>query len=216
MKMLKSSLIALALVVASCSSLNKKSSSLFEQANNVASKQELIGGIVALYNDQGNFFCSGFVVSDTTVVTAAHCMGSMTENVVGVKSGNSATLGQFVGFNFRTDIATISGDFREFSKFVVETDPAEDAYVNKDSLNLVSCGYPYGGKPVCYRLSNLEKYVDMIGATGQLYAGMSGGPVIDMNTGKVYGVNHAVTIGKVVFAPVVNLFNAIRPIYQGE
>ena len=40
---------------------------------------------------------------------------------------------------------------------------------NKDSLNLVSCGYPYGGKPVCYRLSNLEKYVDMIGASGQMY-----------------------------------------------
>ncbi len=209
---MKNSLIALLfLTMTSCVTVPNKTS-LFDKASSLATQNEL-GGIVALYNDQGNFFCSGFVVDDKTVVTATHCIGATTDNVVGVVSGGQVTLGQFTHFNSRTDIAIIQGDFSKFSKFEVEMDPAKDALVNQNDVVLVSCGYPYGGKPVCYRLSELVKYVDMTAATGQMYAGMSGGPVIDLKTGKVYGVNHAVTIGKVVFAPTVNLLNAMRPIY---
>ena len=46
--------------------------------------------------------------------------------------------------------------------------------------------------------------------TGNLYPGMSGGPVIDQTTGKIIGVNHAVDSENILVSDTIELFDNLE------
>lgn len=171
--------------------------------------------IVKLVSDDGRFFCSGVVISDTQVLSAAHCFTWLKENsfsVVSIENSDETALvahARVSGYNIRADTAIVNGDFKRFSQMEIDADPSSDILINPQ-YDLVACGFPYGGKVICYPLTNATKMIDGISFNGQMYAGMSGGPVIDLNTGKVLAVNHAVAPGFVIVAPIINLYYGLH------
>lgn len=184
-------------------------------------QEDKFPAIIKLSKD-GRIFCSGSVITDTLVLTAAHCvarysMMTGTEiltdfNIESLEKGDIHMISpsKVIGVNLRQDTALVQGDFRRYSKLKIQTDPNRDILVVQPSL--VSCGFPNGGRIVCYTAKHPYKYIDMIGADGQMYAGMSGGPVMDLNTQVVYAVNHAVGPDIVIFAPIINLFEGISKV----
>lgn len=165
-----------------------------------------VSALVRLETLEGQTFCSGTVISNTTILTAAHCMmieGPMKiASLPDAKGHVTEALGVAYKINPRADYASVKGNFSAFSKMAFSTNPAADILYH--NYNLVTCGFPYGGRPVCYRITRPEKFVDQIKAKGQMYAGMSGGPVIDLNTGTIYAVNTAVTDGYIILSPIIN------------
>lgn len=201
--------ISVGIFVSSC-----VTKSLTKDGLNAAKQQSSFRGIVKLKTVDNIFFCSGVIISETQAITAAHCVGELPENIVIIESvanENKKVLvagAQVVALNHRADTALLRGDFKDFDKFEMDPNPESDILIN--DYNLVTCGFPYGGNLVCYKFSSPYKMVDQIAGTGQLYAGMSGGPVIDLKSGKVLAVNHAVGQGFVVIAPLVNFFHSLR------
>lgn len=179
-----------------------------------ASKPAKFRGIVKLKTVDNIFFCSAAIISDTQAVSAAHCFMGLPANefvVESIANENKKVLvagANVAGYNGRADTALIVGDFSDFDKFEIDTNPESDILVN--DYNLVACGFPYGGKLVCYKFSGPYKMVDGIAGEGQMYAGMSGGPVIDLKSGKILAVNHAVAQGFVMVAPLINFFQSLR------
>lgn len=180
----------------------------------LTTESKKLPGIVRLSTKDGQFFCSGAVISDTEVLTAAHCINpytrDMTISSIPVKGKVYETPGTATMFNPRSDTAIVTGNFKEFSKLKFDSNPEDDILLH--DYDLAACGFPYAGRLVCYRLSDPIKMVDVIGAKGQLYAGMSGGPVIDMATGTIYAVNHAVTESIVLIAPIISLREGLFPL----
>lgn len=167
----------------------------------------------------GRAFCSATVLTKTLALTAAHCVvmegpfglvnatGMVARSLRAADGSVLKVNTEVINANPRGDYALLSGDFSKFSTLQIDDRPSSDILYNK--YNLITCGFPWGGTGVCYRIMDPEKYVDFIKAKGQMYAGMSGGPVIDMNTGTIYGTNTGVTDGFVIIAPIVNIFELL-------
>lgn len=185
--------------------------------DNTSSVQKLTkptpSGIVRLVNDSGRTFCSAFVISKSIALTATHCV--ISQGLLGIQVNSDVNVasedGQLViqgtvrSIGPRQDVAVVSGDFSKFTPLKFSTLPGDDILAN--TYNLTSCGYPYGGNLVCYSLAKPFKALDMVGfRDGQMYAAMSGGPILDLSTGIVYAVNHGVTVGAVIGAPLVSAF----------
>lgn len=179
--------------------------------------QQEFQAIVRLEKDEPEgFFCSGSVISDDYVLTAAHCLvdknGKMKTNKFLVVSSTKDVEVESIaaGVNIRADYALVKGDFRRFSKFRVMTDTMRDIIAVGTSGPVFTCGYPWGSDGTCYKTgTQARRYYDMIAVSGILYAGMSGGPVIDSGTGEIIAVNSAVTDGYIIVAPLIGLFETL-------
>lgn len=196
--------------VSSCVSAKKNT----EKGLNSYKVKSDFRGIVKLRTVNGTFFCSATVISPTEAIGSAHCFFHLRENSFIVESLPNengeivVALSYIEGINERADTALIRGDFKNFDQFEIDPSPSSDILINED-YDLVACGYPYGGELICYKFSDPFKMVDAIAGKGQLYAGMSGGPVIDLKTGKIVAVNRAVAEGYVVVSPIVNFFESL-------
>lgn len=162
---------------------------------------------VRLVDPTGRTFCSGTVISEHLVLTAAHCVAGPTV-VMSEPNANGDVV--FTPTNpvvqaKRADYALLAGDFSGFTIMPVETDPEKDLLYNQ--TDLVSCGFPWGAELACYPvLTKVQKFYEGFGAQGQMYPTMSGGPVIDTKTGKVVGVNSGIKGKTIIFMPVIGLW----------
>lgn len=171
--------------------------------------QAQLWSIVRLHNLEGRFFCSGFIVSDTKIVTAAHCISG---EPVMVKNQKHKLLGIAMPakVNERGDqgvLKMLVGSLKERNKLPLEQNGAAIERSFNKSQSLVACGYPYGGELTCSRVEYTGHFQFFMEALGFLYPGMSGGPVIDLETGKAVGLNTAVTETHLILSPTVEILN---------
>lgn len=179
----------------------------------VATKDINPNAIVRLHDARdGKFFCSGVVISDKYILTAAHCVGTSfmgikagTQDLIELKNHNGDTVGEAVvhDFNLAADIAVLRGSFENLPKSEMVNDPVELA--NSLEHPILACGFPYGEELRCSKMASMSHFTFMLQAKGWLYPGMSGGPVIDMVTGKVIAVNSAVGGQISYLAPLIGI-----------
>lgn len=178
--------------------------------------------IVRLHDKStGRFFCSGLVVSSTVIITAAHCVVGRPGDVatVSVQATKDSTIGvdaTVLAYNERADLATLKGDFRVFSSRAIETDPTRINDIAFSNKKIVACGFAWGGDLVCSPVIARARCFFSICGQGFLYPGMSGGPVIDLETGKAIALNTAVSQDSVVLSPYVNIFDILKGLPDNE
>lgn len=177
-----------------------------------------IGAIVRLVKGDRTF-CTGTVVSDHVIITAAHCV--LTESPFGAYAspepieirGRDNTPVKAAGSVYyatpQMDQAILIGDFTKFEHKRIITNFTRLTEIGEEGRVLVSCGYPLMGDLVCTKLIFTKKHEFFWGVNGSLYPGMSGGPTM-LTDGSVVAVNTAVTGDESIVSPIYNLTQALR------
>lgn len=161
--------------------------------------------IVRLSYFTGEGFCTAFVVDVNYAITAAHCLIGKEKDTLSLYDKEGNDLNVFVkvtAYDISTDLGLISGDFTRFKP--LDTEFNGEGFVDKHEY--ISCGYPHGQNHLtCSRFYPTNFNYFKVEGTGHLIPGYSGGPTIDLTTGKAVGVNHAVTDHSVLIIPVQGL-----------
>lgn len=164
----------------------------------------------------GRFFCSGTVISEHLIVTAAHCIQEYVKNevVVSVKTSQNVNVNvsaSVAGSNQQADYALLYGNFDKFNVMKISTDvPSILAAFYGPGARLIACGFPYAGPLVCSPVVSAAPFFFGIQSEGFLYPGMSGGPVIDLMTGNLVACNQASTENHIILSPLINLFDSLN------
>lgn len=164
-------------------------------------------GIIRLLDSKDRFFCTGFVIDGIYAMTAAHCVskefGFIPAEQIKIHDAYGIYVGDatLVALDKDQDIAFIKGDFIEFKPMSVDFN-GKNSFRN---MNLISCGFP-AGSPIMYctqltHIGNRNFLYRTVG--GPIYQGMSGGPVVEVVSGNVIGVNSGVDMGSVLIGPVI-------------
>lgn len=168
----------------------------------------------AIYDGHEHFFCTGTVVSTKYIITAAHCVqGAPPDMVIMVRSVDETFGGvaKVSAAGYQLDFAILEGSFAQFDKMPFETNTARIVHSFKHSRSMEACGYPGGGDLTCQRFANAKPFTFFFSAPGvAMYPGMSGGPVIDLETGKLIGVNTAMTENEALLTPIVEIFKTLH------
>ena len=161
------------------------------------------GETVRILSDSS--FCSGVVVSEVYILTAAHCapktfLGNMSDEAVEIKSADQlfTTSGQYVIVDTRRDLALIKGNFSVFNRIEIDFN-----YTIIDDM-LVGCGFPAGSDFNCTQMHIIGNYhFQYLTSGGFYFPGMSGGGVISITSRKVIGVNSAAGDNFLVVSPTL-------------
>jgi hypothetical protein len=184
---------------------------------NNPSKEE---AVIALFRMHGKgshakleFHCTAFVISDKLAVTAAHCLVNeedynMTKDDITIKNADlkdTKVIAHAAAINVRADMGVITGDFSNFNKMKMR----EDGLLGSGGPFL-TCGFPWGAKPMCSVFQPESNFYTEVQGKGNIYPGMSGGPVVDLSCGMVVGINTEAIDGHVVVAPTNGIFGALE------
>ncbi|MDW8345658.1 MAG: serine protease [Bacteroidia bacterium] len=156
--------------------------------------------IVRLYNKDYGSYCTAFVISPTTALTAAHCVVDFltfypAQNLFISDIQDIVEYPVKVAFyNKKSDVAILIGDMSFFSKVEI----ANISEVEFDQG--ISCGYANAIDLLCLKIDiTTALTTTIVGINNQLIPGMSGGPLIVLdkkdNKYKVIGINSAMWLG---------------------
>lgn len=166
----------------------------------------------------GDFLCTGVVINNTSILTAAHCIAKSKDDKKKQEHEDDSILvksplhplkswfGTSGNYNEEPDVGVIHGDFKGLPHMPFETSAnVIDNQLTQSYGNIIACGFPYGGKLTCSDLTDSKRFDFLYTGKGFLFPGMSGGPVINLDTGAVVAVNSAVRGDYIFVAPLIEL-----------
>ena len=175
-------------------------------------KNQSLAPIVKLADEKGKFFCSAFIIDANYAMTAAHCLddesGHLRKKEIQIQSADGKILlkAKAAAMNRSMDVGLVMGDFSNFKVLPVDFVEPEALIVNAPSM---ACGFPFGA-----RIMTCSPFIPNgvqgfhISGIGQLVPGMSGGPVVNLATKNVIGINSAAGSGAVLVATPIGALAA--------
>lgn len=182
--------------------------------------------------ESGKGFCTGFIISDDYMISAAHCFvdpktSKLNDKQYGARSRSveeekvvMTAFVDIVGVHVNADYAVLKGDFKEFSKLKINVSGSVMREWTQRSLlpgmppiPVFAVGYPYGTTvAMAYAQSNCRNVYDFIECelSQGLFPGCSGGPVIDPLSGEVIGINYAMGANTKYFKHLIGIFEAFN------
>ncbi len=170
----------------------------------------LLGSIVRLVSDDGMTFCSGTVIKNDIILTAAHCVRGYGPIEIRARDNvNRGTLAQPIMGTPQLDQAILRGDFTIFETRPFISEPGKLLDKAKKNTRYISCGYPFNGDLFCNE-TIFQRYDNFAWAMdGMLIPGMSGGPTMT-TSGIVVGVNVAVDRELSMITPIYNILERLN------
>lgn len=162
-------------------------------------------------------WCTAFAISNTTAVTAAHCIDDPLTAQMGVikiydvDNTEVGVGGVRISKHPALDIASVTGDFKNYEHLPVATDQYElspnDVYE--------SCGFPLMvNKLICSKV-HLKTIISIEGLTavagdGYMVYGMSGGPLFNKTKNMVVALNTGLIDRELLFSPFIRIEESVK------
>lgn len=139
---------------------------------------------------KGKPHCSGVVIAQNYILTAGHCVFGLLGKELTVNPASNIQVSvkaKGAAYNMRQDYGVVTGDFSRFAKSPI--DPIQPGLFRARPDGIVGVGFAGGAsRYTVTSLMPVAYYMFSLIATGQVYPGMSGGPVVNIDTGEVIGV----------------------------
>lgn len=169
--------------------------------------------LVRLVRDN-NTFCSGTVINDHIILTAAHCLientifgPMMNPSDIEIRNADNINIGVFAKpfkGSPQMDSAVLIGDFTRFDSKKYLSNVEDLIKVGQENTKLIACGFPLGGPAHCSETLYKSRLNFFWTVNGVLLPGMSGGPVM-LEDGTVVAINSAVFEDISIVSPTYNI-----------